>query len=153
MPASNIDLYRMQDARNNFDAMRPAPVCTDANHYMGQCQQNIHISTNCYYGYHDPKVSENVHVNTDCEMLEEPHGNNIASPPQTQTIQPNTRKRSADDTEMPQNKRFREEVQKEKTNAPETTEIKNSNKSIEDALESLYWNTHGGNIYQFLQCL
>ncbi|XP_028177037.1 uncharacterized protein LOC114364882 isoform X2 [Ostrinia furnacalis] len=109
MPASNIDLYRMQDARNNFDAMRPAPVCTDANHYMGQCQQNIHISTNCYYGYHDPKVSENVHVNTDCEMLEEPHGNNIASPPQTQTIQPNTRKRSADDTEMPQNKRFREE--------------------------------------------
>lgn len=101
MPASNIDLYQMQDARNNFDAMRPAPVCADANQFMGQCQ-NIHISTNCYYGYHDPKPSENVHVTTDCEMLEEPHGNTIA------LSQTNSRKRNADDADLPQNKRFRE---------------------------------------------
>lgn len=91
----------MQDARNNFDAMRPAPVCTDANQYMGQCQ-NIHISTNCYYGYHDAKTSENDHVTTDCEMLEEPHDNNVT------LEEKNSRKRSADDIELPQNKRFRE---------------------------------------------
>ncbi|KAL0839613.1 hypothetical protein ABMA28_016291 [Loxostege sticticalis] len=152
MPASNIDLYHhMQESRNNFDAMRPVPISADANHYMGQCQNNIHISTNCYYGYHDPKISENTQVTNDCEMMEEPHGKSIASP-STQQTQTHSRKRSADDTEMPQNKRFREEVQKERTNAPETTEIKNSDKNTEDLLESLYWNIHGGNIFQLLQC-
>ncbi|KAL0883958.1 hypothetical protein ABMA27_016014 [Loxostege sticticalis] len=109
MPASNIDLYHhMQESRNNFDAMRPVPISADANHYMGQCQNNIHISTNCYYGYHDPKISENTQVTNDCEMMEEPHGKSIASP-STQQTQTHSRKRSADDTEMPQNKRFREE--------------------------------------------
>lgn len=108
MPASNIDLYHhMQESRNNFDAMRPVPISADANHYMGQCQNNIHISTNCYYGYHDPKISENTQVTNDCEMMEEPHGKSIASP-STQQTQTHSRKRSADDTEMPQNKRFRE---------------------------------------------
>lgn len=47
---------------------------------------------------------------------------------------------------------FSAEVQKERTNAPETTEIKNSDKNTEDLLESLYWNIHGGNIFQLLQC-
>ncbi|RVE49529.1 hypothetical protein evm_005870 [Chilo suppressalis] len=105
MPASNIDLYNMQDARNNFDAMRPAPVCADANQYMGQCQ-NIHISTNCYYGYHDPKTSvENVGTSTDCEMMETEitHAHTVATTPT------NSRKRSADDGEHPHSKRFREE--------------------------------------------
>ncbi|XP_013185795.1 uncharacterized protein LOC106131288 isoform X2 [Amyelois transitella] len=102
MPASNIDLYHMQDARNNFDAMRPAPVCADANQFMGQCQ-NIHISTNCYYGFHDAKRSETNHVTTDCEMFDVPHANNIVP------AQSNNRKRSADDIEYPQSKRHREE--------------------------------------------
>ncbi|CAH0759235.1 unnamed protein product [Diatraea saccharalis] len=104
MPASNIDLYHMQDARNNFDAMRPAPVCADANQYMGQCQ-NIHISTNCYYGYHDPKPAENEGTMTDCEMMETEvsHSNTAAS------SQINSRKRSADDGEQPHKKRFRED--------------------------------------------
>lgn len=105
MPASNIDLYHMQDARNNFDAMRPAPICADANHrsnqFMGQCH-NIHISKNCYYGYHDTKNSEFNHVTTDCEMMDVLHDNKQLPP------QNNTRKRSADDSEYPQNKRLRE---------------------------------------------
>ncbi|XP_026764999.1 uncharacterized protein LOC113523297 isoform X2 [Galleria mellonella] len=101
MPASNIDLYHMQDARNNFDATRPAPICPDANQYMGQCQ-NVHISTNCYYGYHGTKSME-CQVISDCEMTEAPHINNLASQP------PNARKRSADDGEYPRNKRPRQE--------------------------------------------
>lgn len=93
----------MQDARNNFDAMRPAPICTDANQFMGQCQ-NVHISTNCYYGYHDAKSAENAHVVTDCEMLEAPQTNGIASA----SPQSNARKRSADDVGYPVCKRLRE---------------------------------------------
>lgn len=103
MPASSIDLYHMQDARNNFDAMRPAPICAEANQYMSQCQ-NIHVSTNCYYGYQDPKTLENCLVTTDCEMLEAPqaHGMASASP------KSNARKRSADDSDYPLSKRIRE---------------------------------------------
>ncbi|XP_026327025.1 uncharacterized protein LOC113235507 isoform X2 [Hyposmocoma kahamanoa] len=104
MPASSIDLYHMQDARNNFDAMRPAPICAEANQYMGQCQ-NIHVSTNCYYGYHDPKTLENSHVTTDCEMLEMPQADGMASA----SPKSNARKRSADDSEYPLSKRIREE--------------------------------------------
>lgn len=103
MPASSIDLYHMQDARNNFDAMRPAPICAEANQYMGQCQ-NIHVSTNCYYGYHDPKTLENSHVTTDCEMLEMPQADGMASA----SPKSNARKRSADDSEYPLSKRIRE---------------------------------------------
>ncbi|CAH0759236.1 unnamed protein product [Diatraea saccharalis] len=147
MPASNIDLYHMQDARNNFDAMRPAPVCADANQYMGQCQ-NIHISTNCYYGYHDPKPAENEGTMTDCEMMETEvsHSNTAAS------SQINSRKRSADDGEQPHKKRFREEVQTMKNIKPETNEIKKLDQDTEDLWEALYWNTHGGRIFQLLQC-
>nr|XP_053599746.1 uncharacterized protein LOC128669177 [Plodia interpunctella] len=139
MPASNIDLYHMQDARNNFDAMRPAPVCADANQFMGQCQ-NIHLSTNCYYGFHDAKRD---HVTTDCEMLEVPH-TNIDSP------HSKTRKRSADEIEYPRSKRHREEVQRERNIEPETNENKISDKNTEDLLETLYWNIHGGNIFHIV---
>lgn len=104
MPASSIDLYHMQDAKNNFVAMRPAPVCTETNMFMGQCP-NIHISTNCYYGFHDPKSVENTHGNADCEMMEVPHAqeDKATNPPQA-----NARKRSAEDSTYPQNKRLRE---------------------------------------------
>lgn len=99
MPASNIGSSYLQDARNNFDAVRPAPICTDANQSIGQCQ-NVHISTNCYYGYHDLKRSEDNHVDTDCEMMELPE----RTPSKTTT----SRKRSADEDEFPQRKRIRE---------------------------------------------
>lgn len=101
MPASNIDSY-LQDARNSFDAVRPAPICTDANQSMGQCQ-NVHISTNCYYGYHDLKHPENNHVDTDCEMVELEVV--LAKETPSKTI---SRKRCADDDEYPQRKRLRE---------------------------------------------
>ncbi|XP_045459611.1 uncharacterized protein LOC123670146 isoform X3 [Melitaea cinxia] len=85
--------------------MRPAPVCTETNMFMGQCP-NIHISTNCYYGFHDPKSVENTHGNADCEMMEVPHAqeDKATNPPQA-----NARKRSAEDSTYPQNKRLREE--------------------------------------------
>ncbi|KAJ8727023.1 hypothetical protein PYW08_015420 [Mythimna loreyi] len=100
MPASNIGSY-LQDARNNFDAVRPAPICTDTNQSIGQCQ-NVHISTNCYYGYHDLKKPENNHVDTDCEMVE------LECPDGTLS-KTTSRKRSADEEDLPQRKRLREE--------------------------------------------
>ncbi|KAM3968338.1 uncharacterized protein ACR2FA_008047 isoform 1-T1 [Aphomia sociella] len=146
MPASNIDLYHMQGARNNFDATRPAPICPDANQYMGQCQ-NVHISTNCYYGYHGTKNSD-YQVTNDCEMMEAPHVNSISSQPV------GAKKRSADDGEYPRQKRPRQEVQREK-NRPETIKNMNKEKTIEteDLLETLYWNIHGGNIFHLRQSL
>ncbi|XP_035431536.2 uncharacterized protein LOC118263572 isoform X1 [Spodoptera frugiperda] len=146
MPASNIGSSYLQDARNNFDAVRPAPICTDANQSIGQCQ-NVHISTNCYYGYHDLKRSEDNHVDTDCEMMELPE----RTPSKTTT----SRKRSADEEEFPQRKRIREEVQREKTIEPETNETVKLDSSAEDisVMESLYWNIHGGNIFHLIQCL
>ncbi|XP_073965125.1 uncharacterized protein isoform X1 [Choristoneura fumiferana] len=147
MPASGFDLYNMQDARNNFDAMRPTPICSDANQLMGQCP-NIHISTNCYYGFHNPKrYVENTEMVTDCEMMEATRENAKSSP------QTNVRKRSADDGDYRQSKRPREEVKKEKKNGPETNEIKKLDRSKEELLESLYWNIHGGNFIDLLQCL
>lgn len=102
MPASNIGSFGsyLQNARNSFDAVRPAPIYADANQSIGQCQ-NVHISTNCYYGYQDLKKPENNHVDTDCEMveLELPDG----TPSKT-----TSRKRSADEEEHPQRKRLRE---------------------------------------------
>ncbi|XP_045763584.1 uncharacterized protein LOC123866209 [Maniola jurtina] len=105
MPASSINLYNMQDAKMKFEAMRPAPVCTDTSMLMGHCQK-IHISTNCYYGYHDTKSLENVHEDADCEMVElsREGDTKAASSPS------NTRKRSADhDTYYSQTKRIRAE--------------------------------------------
>ncbi|CAD0198797.1 unnamed protein product [Chrysodeixis includens] len=101
MPASNIDSY-LQDARNNFEAERPATICTDANQSMGQCQ-NVHISTNCYYGYHDLKTHESNHVDTDCEMVEL----EVVLAEKTTPLEI-SRKRSADDEDYPQSKRHRE---------------------------------------------
>lgn len=103
MPASSFNLYPMQDAKINFEAMRPAPVCTDSDMIMGHCK-NIHISTNCYYGYHDTKNLENVHEEADCEMVEVSHAvdTKAASP------RSNARKRSADHDTYPQTKRLRE---------------------------------------------
>ncbi|CAH2092021.1 unnamed protein product [Euphydryas editha] len=146
MPASSIDLYHMQDAKNNFEAMRPAPICADTNMFMGQCQ-NIHISTNCYYGFHDPKSTEKLHDNADCEMLEVPHALENKA---THAPQGNARKRSAEDSTDPQNKRFREEVQIKKRLDPETIEKKKLETSPEDLLEALYWNIHGGNYFHLL---
>ncbi|XP_045459610.1 uncharacterized protein LOC123670146 isoform X2 [Melitaea cinxia] len=126
--------------------MRPAPVCTETNMFMGQCP-NIHISTNCYYGFHDPKSVENTHGNADCEMMEVPHAqeDKATNPPQA-----NARKRSAEDSTYPQNKRLREEVQIKKRIDPETTEKKKLETNSEDLLEALYWNIHGGNYFHLL---
>lgn len=104
MPASSINLYHMQDAKNNFQALRPAPVCNDSNMFMGQCQ-NIHVSTNCYYGFHDPKNLGNISEDVDCEMIEVSHGEDTKA---TSSPQSNARKRSAEDCSYPKNKRLRE---------------------------------------------
>nr|XP_021193099.1 uncharacterized protein LOC110378242 isoform X1 [Helicoverpa armigera] len=144
MPASNVGSY-LQDARNNFDAVRPALVCADANQSIGQCQ-NVHISTNCYYGYHDLKTPENNHVDTDCEMV-------AVELPDGTLSKTSSRKRSADEDEYPQRKRLREEVQREKSIEPETSETMKLDTSTEDIMESLYWNIHGGNIFHLIQCL
>lgn len=101
MPASSFDFF-LQDARNNFDAVRPAPIPTDANVFMGQCQNNIHVSTNCYYGFHDTKNTRNQHVSADCEMLEVADTNRTTSPHTT------AKKRSADNADFPQSKRLRQ---------------------------------------------
>ncbi|XP_075972961.1 uncharacterized protein LOC142974478 isoform X1 [Anticarsia gemmatalis] len=141
MPASNIDSY-LQDARNNFDAVRPAPICSDANLPVGQCQ-NIHISKNCYYGYHDLKNSGNNRIDTDCEMIELEESDN--------KTKSKSKKRCADEQDYPQTKRHRDEVQREKTIEPETNETLDT--ISEDLMESLYWNIHGGNIFHIIQCL
>ncbi|XP_023946965.1 uncharacterized protein LOC112052202 [Bicyclus anynana] len=147
MPASRFNLYPMHDAKNNFEAMRPAPVCPDTKTMMmGHCQ-NIHISTNCYYGYHDAKGLEKVLADQDCEMVEVSHVDAKSTSPLC-----NTRKRSADHSTYPQTKRLREEVQIKKTLEPETIEKKKLEKCSEDTLEDLYWNLHGGNYFHLLQC-
>lgn len=100
MPASSIDLFHMQDAKNNFIAMRPAPVCSDTNQLMGHCQ-NVHISKNCYYGFQETKNPENIY-NTDCEMKEAPVINETDSSPK------NGKKRCAEYFVYPESKRLRE---------------------------------------------
>ncbi|CAG5046762.1 unnamed protein product [Parnassius apollo] len=101
MPASSIDLFHMQDAKNNFNAMRPAPIYSDpTNELMGHCQ-NVHISRNCYYGYHDAKTSESAYETTDSEMKEVHQ--------ETASLQKNTKKRCADYCAYTQSKRLRKE--------------------------------------------
>lgn len=104
MPASNIDSY-LQDARNNFDAVRLAPICADANRPLGQCQ-NVHVSTNCYYGYQDVKNTERPgtnHVDTDCEMVD------LGAVPNNRMLsKPMSKKRCADEQDYPQTKRLRD---------------------------------------------
>ncbi|CAK1578408.1 unnamed protein product [Parnassius mnemosyne] len=140
MPASSIDLFHMQDAKNNFNAMRPAPIYSDpTNELMGHCQ-NIHISRNCYYGYHDAKTSENIYDGTDSEMKE--------IQPELGPSQKNPKKRCADSCAYPQSKRQREEVQRKKNLEPETTENSRLDTSAEDLMENLYWNIHGGHMFQ-----
>lgn len=101
MPANSIDFY-LQDARNNFDSVRPAPVCLDPNQVMGPCP-NIHISTNCYYGYHAQKNTRNHNVHNDYEMMELPPANFKTTNP----LQTNSRKRSAEHPDCLQTKRLR----------------------------------------------
>lgn len=102
MPTSNIDSY-LQDARDNFDAVRPAPIYSDHHQRIVQCQ-NVHVSTNCYYGYHDLKSTGNNHVDTDCEMAEVG-----AEAVQHKTSSKSlSKKRSADEQDYPQTKRLRE---------------------------------------------
>ncbi|CAK1551835.1 unnamed protein product [Leptosia nina] len=109
MPASGMDFYPMHDAKNNFDAIRPAPICSEANYFMGQCR-NIHISTNFYYGYHEPSNrSEPMQDNVDSEMLEVSN-NPVPSKSSLNLIEGNTRKRSAVDSGNPRCKRHRQEV-------------------------------------------
>lgn len=100
MPASGFDCY-LQEARNNFDAVRPAPIPTALS---GQ-SQNIHVSTNCYYGFHGTKNTENTNLSTDCDMMEVGDISTISS------MQPTTKKRSAGDDigVFPQSKRHRQE--------------------------------------------
>ncbi|XP_038213721.1 uncharacterized protein LOC119833671 isoform X1 [Zerene cesonia] len=149
MPASSIDLYHMHDAKNNFDAIRPAPVyCSESNYFMGPCR-NVHISTNCYYGYHDPsKRSNNEYENTDTEMLDVTTKVLNTTKSSLNLIENNARKRSADDSISPATKRLRQEVQTMKSNEPETNENMKLDSSSEDLLETLYWHLHGGNFYQ-----
>ncbi|XP_045492396.1 uncharacterized protein LOC123691853 isoform X2 [Colias croceus] len=111
MPASSVDLYLMHDAKNNFDAIRPAPVyCSESNYFMGPCR-NVHISTNCYYGYHDPsKRSDNENENTDTEMLDVTNKTMQTTKSSLNLIENNARKRSADDSISPATKRLRQEV-------------------------------------------
>lgn len=45
------------------------------------------------------------------------------------------------------------EVQREKIIEPETTESVRLDKSTEDFMESLFWNTHGGNLFHLVQCV
>ncbi|XP_039746306.1 uncharacterized protein LOC120624046 isoform X1 [Pararge aegeria] len=146
MPASSFNLYHMHDAKINFEAMRPAPVCTDTKMVMGHCQK-IHISTNCYYGYHDAKGSERVHEDADCEMVELSHAVDTKA---TQSPLSNQKKRSADHGTYPQTKRLRKEVQIKKRLEPETIDKKKLETSSEDLLEALYWNLHGGNFFHLL---
>lgn len=101
MPASGFDCY-LQDARNNFDAVRPAPIPTDGSVLLGQ-SQNIHISTNCYYGYHGTKNTGNMNVvSTDCEMME------VGNARGTPAMQTTAKKRSAGVADCPQSKRLRQ---------------------------------------------
>lgn len=100
MPANGFDMYYLQEARNNFDATRPAPVCIDASaSQMGQSQNNIHISTNCYYGFHDPINSQSkVEATNDCEMTED----------KDLDVQKSTRKRTAAEYATTSAKRLRQ---------------------------------------------
>lgn len=111
MPASGFDIYYVQDARNNFDAMRPSPIFADANQVVGQCQP-IHISTNCYYGYHEAKMLPAQTETDDCEMMEvvpAARPSPLPYTPQPHTSFPCTgRKRSATADDHPQTKRLRE---------------------------------------------
>ncbi|CAH4033394.1 unnamed protein product [Pieris brassicae] len=104
MPASSVNFYHMQDAKNNFDAIRPAPICSEANYFMGQCR-NLHISTNCYYGYHNS--SNRSEIIQDTEMIEMTIDNPLKNPP---VIENNTRKRCAEENEHSRSKRQRQEV-------------------------------------------
>ncbi|KAJ0179370.1 hypothetical protein K1T71_005082 [Dendrolimus kikuchii] len=101
MPANSIDFY-LQDARTNFNSVRPAPIYSDANQVTGPCQ-NIHISTNCYYGYHGPKNIRKQNVSNDCEMLELPAAD------ANMTGHTTSRKRNAENTDFLQTKRLRGE--------------------------------------------
>lgn len=95
MPASSFDMFYVPDARNNFEAMRPAPICIDGGQTVGRTNK-IHISTNCYYGYHD---SNSTLRNNDCEMMESMNNTSNAN---------NLRKRSACDEDFPPIKRHRQ---------------------------------------------
>lgn len=105
MPANTLDSYYMQDSRNNFDAMRPVPVCSDANQIVGQCHRKIHISNNCYYGYQLPQVTANKNDIEDCEMMEVP-AETFSTPPPMQGC--NARKRGAELLDYAQCKRLKE---------------------------------------------
>ncbi|XP_072941836.1 uncharacterized protein [Epargyreus clarus] len=112
MPTSGFDLYHMQDAKNNFDAMRPAPMYNETNQFMGQCH-NVHVSTNCYYGYDGAKRTtdmQSIQNEVDCEMPEITELPCPALPTEKTSSPNNARKRSADDEAYPQKKRLKEEV-------------------------------------------
>lgn len=104
MPANTLDSYFMQDSRNNFDVMRPVPVCSDANQIVGQCHRKIHISTNCYYGY-QPQVAAVKNEIEDCEMMEVPAETSTPLPPMQGY---NSRKRGAELLDYTQCKRLKE---------------------------------------------
>ncbi|CAF4936473.1 unnamed protein product [Pieris macdunnoughi] len=142
MPASSINFYHMQDAKNNFDAIRPAPICSEANYFMGHCR-NLHISTNCYYGYHNS--SNRSETIQDTEMIEMTIDNPLKNPP---VIENNTRKRCAEENEHSRSKRQRQEVQTMKKHGPETNENLKLDSTSEELMATLYWHIHGGNFYQ-----
>ncbi|XP_041973518.1 uncharacterized protein LOC121729160 isoform X2 [Aricia agestis] len=105
MPASSVNLYHMQDAKNNFNAVRPIPVCDESNYYTTP-NHNIHISTNCYYGYHELKAVKHVEEFQDCEMKEVNTNEQVMDESRSNCT---ARKRGADDYTYTQNKRLRKE--------------------------------------------
>ncbi|XP_072941837.1 uncharacterized protein [Epargyreus clarus] len=152
MPTSGFDLYHMQDAKNNFDAMRPAPMYNETNQFMGQCH-NVHVSTNCYYGYDGAKRTtdmQSIQNEVDCEMPEITELPCPALPTEKTSSPNNARKRSADDEAYPQKKRLKEEVQRKRNIEPETYENLGLDANTQELLENLYWHIHGGNFYQLL---
>ncbi|CAB3228365.1 unnamed protein product [Arctia plantaginis] len=105
MPASNIDSY-LQDARDNFDAVRPAPIYSDNHRSIVRCD-NVHVSTNCYYGYHGLKSTGDNHVDTDYEMADV--GAEAVQQKTSSKSKNLSKKRCADDQDYPQTKRLRDE--------------------------------------------
>ncbi|XP_050672729.1 uncharacterized protein LOC126970680 [Leptidea sinapis] len=149
MPASGIDLQNILDAKNAFNVLRQ--TLNYPENFKSQCRSQQFISTNCYYGYHDPsRRLESPRDDLDCEMHELPPkadnlNNNKSS---LNLIESNPRKRSANDSFSSRSKRLRQEVQTKKNNEPETNENMKLDRSTEDLLATLYWHTHGGNLYQ-----
>lgn len=110
MPANSFDYCFMPETKSNFDAMRPTPICADFNQCIGS-HQTVHISTNCYYGYHDGRnASSATNTGETCEMMEVTDAHDAVCSNVGNLSQPqgNARKRGADDVHSPPPKKNRQ---------------------------------------------